>query len=68
MLRHWRRYRTPILAVLATLLLVWSTVAIFDVPAMEMMGFLLVCVAGVAIIILLAFLLSLLRQKLRSGR
>ena len=64
--RQWRRYRTPVLAVVATLLLLWSTVTIFDVPVKEVAGFLLICLVGVMLIVLLAFVFSWLLQKLRS--
>lgn len=64
--RRLRRYRTPVLALIATLLLVWSTVVIFDVPISEVLGFLLVCVLGVACIVALAFVFSWCLQKLRS--
>lgn len=63
--RRWRRHSTPVLAVLATLLLVWSTVVIFDVPVDEVLGFLLVSMAGVAIIMVLAFALGWLIARLR---
>ncbi|HCS29574.1 MAG TPA: hypothetical protein DIW43_19120 [Spongiibacteraceae bacterium] len=65
-MRRWRRYRTPVLAVVTTALLVWSTVVIFEVPLAEVAGFLAVCVAGVGIIMVLAFITSWLLQRFRS--
>lgn len=67
-LRNWRRYRTPVLAVTATVLLVWSAVVIFGLPAEEMLGFLLVCVIGVALIIALALISGWLLQWFRRRR
>lgn len=49
-LQSFKRYRTPVLAVLATLMLVSSAVWSFDVPWREVLGYLLLCVLGVSII------------------
>ncbi|WP_372864803.1 hypothetical protein [Spongiibacter sp.] len=46
----FKRYRTPVLAVLATLMLVCSAVWSFDVPWREILGYLLMCVLGVLVI------------------
>ena len=67
-LRRWRRYRTPVLAVTATALLVWSAVVIFGLPVEEMLGFLLVCFIGVALIIALALIPGWLWQWFRRRR
>lgn len=66
LLKRWRRYRTPVLVVVTTLLLVWSTVVIFDVPLAEVTGFLIVCVIGLGFIVLLAFIASWFLQRFRS--
>lgn len=66
LVKRWRRYSTPVLAVVTTALLVWSTVVIFEVPIAEVAGFLVVCVAGVGIIMVLAFITSWLLQRFRS--
>lgn len=66
LLKRWRRYRTPVLVVVTTLLLVWSTVVIFDVPLAEVTGFLIVCVLGLLFIVLLAFIASWFLQRFRS--
>ncbi len=54
------------LAVLATALLVWSTIHIFDVPVSEVLTFLAVCVGGVLAIMLLALVASAIVRKLRQ--
>ena len=64
--RRWRKYSTPALAVLATALLVWSTVYIFDVPVSEVLTFLAVCVGGVGAIMVLALAASWIVRKLRQ--
>lgn len=64
--RRWRKYSTPALAVLATALLVWSTIHIFDVPVSEVLAFLAVCVGGVLAIMLLALMASAIVRKLRQ--
>lgn len=63
--RRWRKYSTSVLAVLATALLLWSTVYIFDVPVDEVMGFLAVCVVGVIGIMVLALGTSWVLAKFR---
>ena len=53
-LHTFKRYRTPVLAVLATLMLVSSAVWSFDVPWRDILGYLLLCVLGVTVIAALA--------------
>ncbi|WP_372758123.1 hypothetical protein [Litorivivens sp.] len=66
--RRWRKYSTSVLAVLATALLLWSTVFIFDVPAKEVLAFLAVCIVGVGGIMLVAFGASWVLAKVRSRK
>lgn len=47
----FKRYRTPVLAVLATVMLVCSAVWSFDVPWSEIIGYLIACVLGMVIIV-----------------
>ncbi|MBO6754143.1 MULTISPECIES: hypothetical protein [Spongiibacter] len=53
-LHTFKRYRTPVLAVLATLMLVSSAVWSFDVPWRDILSYLLLCVLGVTVIAALA--------------
>ncbi|WP_027873831.1 hypothetical protein [Spongiibacter marinus] len=61
----FKRYRTPVLAVLATVMLVCSAVWSFDVPWSEVLGYLLVCVLGVAVIVAAATATVFVMKKLR---
>ncbi len=48
--RRFKRIRTPLLAVLATGLLVSSAVNSFDVPWQDILAYFLICVAGVVLL------------------
>lgn len=61
----FKRYRTPVLAVLATVMLVCSAVWSFDVPWSEVLGYLLMCVLGVAVIVAAATATVFVMKKLR---
>lgn len=50
----FKRYRTPVLAVLATLMLVGSAVWSFNIPWQDMLEYFVICLAGVAIIVVAA--------------
>jgi uncharacterized membrane protein len=52
-IKTYRRYRTPVLAVLATVMLVCSAVWSFDVPWQDIAVYFLLCVLGVGFIALL---------------
>ena len=65
-LHTFKRYRTPVLAVLATLMLVSSAVWSFDVPWRDILGYLLLCVLGVTVIAALAALLGANRPQRRE--
>lgn len=59
-LRWWRRFkkvRTPIIAVLATGLLLSSAVNSFGVPWQDILVYFLICLAGVSVLALAALLL-----------
>ncbi|QQD19844.1 hypothetical protein I6N98_08405 [Spongiibacter nanhainus] len=64
-LQRIKRYRTPVLSVVATVLLVTSAVYSFDVPWQDMMTYLAVCVAGVLVIACAAGLLVTVIKLLR---
>jgi hypothetical protein len=66
-IRRFKRYRTPVLAVLATGMLVASAIGSFDIPWQEVAGYLLICVLGVASIAGAAALMVFLIKSL-SGR
>jgi|TARA_Y100001936_G_scaffold252750_1_gene313889 hypothetical protein len=61
----FKRYRTPVLAVLATVMLVCSAVWSFDVPWREVLGYLLMCVLGVVVIVAAATATVFVMKKLR---
>ena len=50
----FKRYRTPVLAILATLMLVGSAIWSFDIPWQDMLGYFVICLFGVAIIAIAA--------------
>ncbi len=59
-LAKFKRYRTPVLAVLATVMLVCSAVWSFDVPWSEIIGYLIACLLGVTVIVISAALVVFL--------
>ncbi len=61
----FKRYRTPVLAVLATTMLVCSAVWSFDVPWREILSYLLLCVFGVLVIVGAAAATVYVMKKLR---
>ncbi len=61
----FKRYRTPVLAVLATAMLVCSAVWSFDVPWREILSYLLLCVLGVLVIVGAAAATVYVMKKLR---
>ncbi|MFT7406398.1 hypothetical protein [Zhongshania sp.] len=65
-IKAYKRYRTPVLAVVATVILVWSAVWSFDVPWQDIAEYLLLCVLGVGFIALLAAALVFTVNKLRG--
>lgn len=64
-IQRFKRYRTPVLSVLATVLLVTSAVYSFDVPWRNMAAYLAICIAGVLVIACAAGLLVLVIKLLR---
>lgn len=50
----YRRYRTPVLAVLSTLILLASAVWSFDVPWRLLLEYMMLCALGVGLLIVLA--------------
>ncbi len=65
---RWRRvarWRTPVIGVLASAVLIGAAIGVWDVDPREMLALLLFCVIGVAVIIGAAFLLSLLLRRFR---
>ncbi|WP_159268437.1 hypothetical protein [Zhongshania aliphaticivorans] len=65
-IKAYKRYRTPVLAVLATVMLVCSAVWSFDVPWQDIAEYLLLCVVGVGFIALLAAALVFVIHKLKA--
>ncbi|MEX1665804.1 hypothetical protein [Zhongshania arctica] len=65
-IKAYKRYRTPVLAVVATMMLVCSAVWSFDVPWQDIAEYLLLCVLGVGFIALLAAALVFTVNKLRG--
>ena len=61
-----KRYRTPVLAVLATLMLVGSAVWSFDIPWQDIAEYFLLCVAGVACMAALSAVLVFILKRLRA--
>jgi|TARA_R110000782_G_scaffold20779_21_gene56272 dolichyl-phosphate-mannose--protein O-mannosyl transferase len=64
--KAYKRYRTPVLAVLATVMLVCSAVWSFDVPWRDIAQYFLLCVLGVAFIALLAAALVFVMKKIQG--
>ena len=62
----YKRYRTPVLAVLATMMLVCSAVWSFDVPWRDIAEYFLLCVMGVTFIALLAAALVFTIKKIQG--
>ena len=60
-----KRYRTPVLAVLATLMLVGSAMWSFDVPWQDMATYFVLCIAGVIFVALLSAALVFVVKRLR---
>lgn len=65
MFRYLIRYRTIILAIVATLLLIAAPVWIFDVPWQDMRDFLIACLTALALIIAAAFVVGYLLRRFR---
>lgn len=65
-IKAYKRYRTPVLAVLATVMLVCSAVWSFDVPWREIAEYFLLCVLGVGFLALLAAALVFTIHKIRG--
>ncbi|MBD2859626.1 hypothetical protein IB286_11470 [Spongiibacter sp. KMU-158] len=70
LLQWWRRFkriRTPLLAVLATALLVSSAVNTFDVPLQDILNYFLVCLFGVGVLagaaLVLVFIFKLFSRR-----
>lgn len=61
----FKRYRTPVLAVIATLMLVCSAVWSFDIAWREVLSYLLLCVLGVTGIAAAAAATVFVFKKLR---
>lgn len=61
----FKRYRTPVLAVLATLMLVSSAIWSFDIPWQEVAQYFVICLLGVAVIALAAAALVAVIKLLR---
>lgn len=61
-----KRYRTPVLAVLATLMLVCSAVWSFDVPWRDIAEYFLLCVLGVGFVAMLSAVLVFILKRLRA--
>lgn len=59
------RWRTPVIGLLSLAILIGAAIVVWDVDPRELLGFLLICVIGVAIIIGAAFLFSLLLRLFR---
>lgn len=66
--RKTRRWRTPLIAIVSLAILLASAVWTWDVDPSELLSYLLVIVAGLAVIVGLAFLASLLLRWLRQGK
>ncbi|MEX1670786.1 hypothetical protein AB4876_17845 [Zhongshania guokunii] len=64
--KTFKRYRTPVLAVLATLMLVSSAVWTFDVPWQDIASYFLLCVVGVGVVALLSAALVFALKRLRG--
>ena len=52
--RRYKRVRTPILAVVATLLLAWSAIFSFDVPWQDFLAYFLASLFGLLVVIVAA--------------
>ncbi|CAA0078733.1 hypothetical protein [Zhongshania aliphaticivorans] len=65
-IKAYKHYRTPVLAVLATVMLVCSAVWSFDVPWREIAEYFLLCVLGVGFLALLAAALVFTIHKIRG--
>ncbi|WP_373078005.1 hypothetical protein [Zhongshania sp.] len=61
-----KRYRTPVLAVLATLMLVGSAVWSFEIPWQDIAQYFLLCVAGVGFVVILSAGLVFVAKRLRG--
>lgn len=61
----FKRYRTPVLAVLATLMLVSSAVWSFDIPWQQVAQYFIICLLGVVVIALAAAALVAVVKLLR---
>lgn len=61
----YRRYRTPVLAVLATLILLGSAVWSFDVSWRLLLEYMMLCAIGVALLVVLAGLVVTVFKLLR---
>lgn len=61
----YKRYRTPVLAVLATLMLVGSAVWSFDIPWQVIAEYFVICMLGVAVIAVAAGVLVAIIKALR---
>ena len=59
------RWRTPVIGVVSLAILIGAAIVIWEVDPRELLGFLLICVIGVALIIGAAFLFSLLLRLFR---
>lgn len=62
---HYRRWRTPVLGVIATGLLIGSAIVIFDADPYELLEFLLGAVLGLGLLIGLAVVAGYLINRLR---
>lgn len=64
--RQLRRWRTPLIGILALVILLWSAVWTWDVDPSELLGYLAAILIGLATVVALAFVASLLLRWLRK--
>lgn len=66
LIRFFKRYRTAVLGVVATAMLVSASVNSFGVPLRDMLEFLLAAVLGLGIVMGVAFVAALLLRRLKG--
>jgi dolichyl-phosphate-mannose--protein O-mannosyl transferase len=64
--RQFKRYRTPVLAVLSTVMLVFSAVWTFNIPWQEILEYFVICLLGVLFVALLSAALVYILKRFRT--
>ncbi|HUH38835.1 MAG TPA: hypothetical protein VL027_12905 [Spongiibacteraceae bacterium] len=62
---RYRRWRTPVLGVVATVLLIGAAIVTFDADPRELLEFLLGAVLGLGLLVLVALVAGYLLNRLR---